>query len=221
MDGDIYVDSFQVKVENAPPIVQLEASSVSITEGGTITCRGTITDPGADTWIVEVGFRDGSSLKINVGSNRTFSFSHVYSESGNYVIRVVVLDDDGGVGQCSQSVTVNSRPQIVKVSNDATLHSLTILDDFGLKLNPTFDPNCLSYTVAPSGMYIFTVKITAAEGATIKYTNGTHKDEVLPLDPATLSATFTVDFITDLEIVVTAKDDVTTRTYKFIRSDCP
>jgi len=94
---------------------------------------------------------------------------------------------------------------------DASLHSLAISDS--LTLNPGFDSERLSYNVTLTGTNIFTITITVANGAAVKYTNGVHTNEDVSLDPATYTASFQADLTIDLLIKVVARDGVTTRTY--------
>lgn len=214
VDGDSYEDSFLAKVANVPPSVKLE-SIPGMYKGSSFTCHGSITDPGADTWTVEVYYKDGSAPdKINLNSDKTFSFSHSYNISGNFEIEVVVSDDDGGVGFANQQV------QVIVPSgggggstHDASLHSILFAGP--IVLNPIFNPQCMNYNFTVTGAPTITpTTITVGYGATVKYTTGGPMQD-LPVDPNTLSATFLFDPISDLTIVVTAADTVTTHTYIF------
>ncbi|MEN6326344.1 MAG: PKD domain-containing protein [Syntrophomonas sp.] len=213
VDGDSYEGSFQADVKNAAPSIQLEPIP-DMYAGTTFTCTGTVTDPGNDTFTVEINYKDGSAPdKINVDSDNSFSFSHTYSTSGYYNIEAIVWDDDGEMGWNSRPVKViiqssGSGSSIV----DATLHSFAA--GFPLVLNPAFNPGCLNYTAAHPAMNIFNITITVASGATVKYTNG-GATQILAIDPATCSATFQVDLLGDLTIEVTAADTVTIQTYSF------
>ena len=221
-DGDIYEDSFQVEAANVPPTVQLE-SIEDMYVGNTFTCRGNITDPGTDTWTVEIDYNDGSGPhKISVDSDKTFSFSRSYSKSDYYLIEAVVQDDDGGIGLGSQQVRVRRHHHVTKtedpgepeLSNDASLHTLEFIGGLpilqqndGAYKGTGFTSDCLHYTI-PGSMMLLQIEVTADDGATIRYTNGENINVDLPQDTPTM-----VDMLSPLTIIVTAADGVTTREY--------
>ena len=212
LDGDSYEDSFKVEVANVPPTVQLESIG-NMNVGSTFTCHGSITDPGTDSWTATIDFKDGSApSKISVDSDKTFSFSHSYSSSGNYNIEAVVQDDDGGIGRGSQQATVLSPSSgSGAISNDASLHSLVIgvpitQNDVGYT-DSGFTPDCLHYT--SGGGMLVPITVTANAGATIKYTSAGGPITDLPQNTMTM-----VNL--PLIITVTAADGVTTREYTFV-----
>ncbi len=221
-EGDSYEDSFQAEVANVPPTVQLEPIW-NMFIGSTFTGRGSFTDPGADTWTVEIDFKDGSEPgEASLNPDKTFSFSYSYRASGTYNIEAVVRDDDGGIGRGSQRVTV-LRPSSgggSSISHDASLHSIVGLDGLtqndGFYLGDGFIPDCLEYTCAGTVEQYITV--TAHHGATITLTiideygeEGSVKDlpQNTPFDDFDLSPEST------LKITVTAQDGLTTREYTF------
>lgn len=218
-EGDSYEDSFRVEVANVPPTVQLEHIG-NMYPGNTFTCRGSFTDPGADTWTVEIDFKDGSEPgKINVDSDKNFSFSHSYSTSGNYSIEAVVRDDDGGIGRGNQQTTVlfPSKAGGGSISHDATLHSLAGLpnlkqdDDLHGYMDDGFIPDCLQYTCTGAFMLTY-ITVTADPGAAITYTIDGGAVQDLPQNTPT---GINLDVGSTLTITVTTEDGITTSEYSF------
>ncbi len=220
LDGDSYEDSFKVEVANVEPTVQLEYIN-NMNPGSTFTCRGSITDPGADTWTVEIDYEDGSEpCKISVDPDKTFSFSHSYKFSGCYNIEAVVHDDDGGIGRDNQQATVQSPRRSSKrgsepKSEDASLHSLTgipdLLQDDGVHEGYGFIPDCLNYKSTAAFMNT-QITVTADSGAALTYTIDGGAAQILEQNIATeieLGAGQT------LKIEVTAQDGTSFREYTF------
>jgi len=217
VDGDSCENSFQVKVANVPPTVQLEPIA-DIYTGNSCTVSGRITDPGADTWTVGIDFRDYSTpCKVSVNSDKTFSVKHTYILSGIFDIEAVVRDDGGGFGRASQKVQVMTQGGggggvASSVYHDASLHALFFTGDTPLRQNDGaytgtgFTPECHHYTISGS-MDILQIEVAADNSATIKYTNGGAAMDLLQGTPTW------VDMVSPLTIVVTAADGVTTCTY--------
>lgn len=215
-DGDSYEDSFQVNVVNVEPMVKMESINYMY-PGSTFTCRGSITDPGADTWMVEIDYKDGSAHeKVNVNPDKTFSFSHAYALSGNYKIEAVVQDDDGGIGWGSQAATVMSPSSGGETNpSDASLHTFTglpnLVQDDGIHIDSGFIWDCLNYK--STGAYMLRlVTAGAAPGAVLTYTIDGGAVQNLVQNTATA---INLDVGHTLKIQVTAYDGVTTREYIF------
>jgi hypothetical protein len=65
--------------------------------------QGGFTDPGTlDTHTIEWDFGDGN------GTDDTLTPTHVYTQSGIYTLTLTVTDDDGGVGDTSVEIVVES-----------------------------------------------------------------------------------------------------------------
>ena len=72
------------------------------------TNRVTFSDPGADSWSATVNYGDGSAPQLlNLGTNKSFQFSHTYSAKGAYSLDVAVSDGDDVSNQSAQ-VFVNA-----------------------------------------------------------------------------------------------------------------
>jgi Bacterial Ig domain/PKD domain len=97
-----------VTVNNVPPVVT-GAGDQSSDEGENHSFTlGSFTDPGADTWTVDVDWGDGSPHSHPaVGSTGVIpATQHKYDDNGSYTGTVKVTDDDGGYDSKTFSVTV-------------------------------------------------------------------------------------------------------------------
>ncbi|MFF0376330.1 PKD domain-containing protein [Actinoplanes missouriensis] len=95
---------------NTAPKVEFTGAA-SLTEGGTWTGRGTITDPDADTWTATADFGDGPQpVELN---GKSFDLSHLFTDDGSRTVAVRVTDDKGGSATATQVVKVaNAAPVI-------------------------------------------------------------------------------------------------------------
>lgn len=85
-----------------------------ITANEQLTFNGTFTDPGTlDTHTATWNFGDGSTSVISYGpgGSGSPSASHSYAIPGTYKVNLAVIDDDGGVGQATTAVTVQTMQQ--------------------------------------------------------------------------------------------------------------
>lgn len=161
-DGDVYEDSFQAEAANVAPVVNI-TSNTDIWTNETVICYGSFTDPGKDTWSATMDFGDGRDAKeLKLDSDGNFSASHSYNFSGSYTITVTVIDDDGGIGQAVQRVSVRTRGS--GISTDANLYSLNV----GAPLDTPFDQEDTYYTVG-GGIGVTQLTVTAHPQATIRY----------------------------------------------------
>jgi hypothetical protein len=108
-------DSVTVLATNADPSVKITSVSTTATlVGGTIDFTGTFSDPGVlDTHSVLWEFGDGSTstASYGAGGSADLSASHAYTSAGTFTVRLIVTDDDGGVGSATVSVTVQTPQQ--------------------------------------------------------------------------------------------------------------
>ncbi|MCP3973054.1 MAG: hypothetical protein GY720_01015 [bacterium] len=107
-----------VEVRNVTPVLgPLVFSADPVDENGSTTLSGTFADPGTqDSHSVEITWGDGTTdtLSLAVGE-RSFSAIHLYSDdepsgtsSDVMPVRAIVVDDDGGIGEGSTSLTVDN-----------------------------------------------------------------------------------------------------------------
>ncbi|MEU4691924.1 PKD domain-containing protein [Actinoplanes sp. NPDC023714] len=100
---------------NTAPTVEFTGSA-SLTEGGTWTATGTITDPDDDVWTATADFGDGSGPQPVRLDGRSFALSHVFTDDGARTVEVRVTDDKGGNAVATR---------LVKVANAAPAVTLT------------------------------------------------------------------------------------------------
>ena len=100
-------DTLAVTVGNVAPVVSAGADA-TINEGETFTRDGSFTDPGADNpWTATANYGDGSTDQPLTLTDKTFSLSHLYGNTGAYVVTVKVHDDDAESTD-TVNVTVNN-----------------------------------------------------------------------------------------------------------------
>ena len=99
--------SAEVRVRNVDPgLAELGAFTVDV--GDELVLAGmSIRDPGAnDAHELTVEWGDGMSTGASIHEDGTASASHVYAAPGDYVITLMVRDDDGGTGSQQAVVSV-------------------------------------------------------------------------------------------------------------------
>jgi hypothetical protein len=93
-------------VVNVAPVVNA-GPDVTLLPGGTLQRTFTFTDPGPDTHTATVDYGDGSGIQaVTPDKTGKWSLDHVYLRPGVYHVTVAVIDDDGGVGVDTFTVTV-------------------------------------------------------------------------------------------------------------------
>jgi hypothetical protein len=218
VDNDAYEADFWAETANVNPVVSIQ-SGADYEAGENFTCYGSFADPGADDWAAVIDFGDGGGAKeLKLNKDKTFSIDHSYNSSGYYTITVTVTDDDGGWGRTTQQVAVRNRGK--NVSDDATLHSLELegitliqkYPDTGVPTGITgFDRHWLNYSNNweggdPDNTWL---TVTAHSGAVIRVFDAVTYEDYTLLPQGT-----PVLITLPLEIVVTAQDGLTTRTYR-------
>ena len=105
-------DSMTIIGTNVTPTAHVSvAQSLVTVPQQSIAFSGSFTDPGVlDTHRVTWNFGDGASSTANYGpgGSATLSASHSYAAAGTYTLRLTVIDDDGGAGQATATVTVQT-----------------------------------------------------------------------------------------------------------------
>jgi PKD domain-containing protein/Big-like domain-containing protein/FIMAH domain-containing protein len=103
---------------NVPPTAKITGVSAGaplvITSQELLTFAGAFTDPGKlDSHVVTWNFGDGQTAGANYGPGGSASFSatHAYIAAGTYNVRLTVTDDDGGVGQATTQVVIQTPEQ--------------------------------------------------------------------------------------------------------------
>ena len=107
--------STTVAVDNvAPRQVTLSAAGrTSITAGGSVSVRGTFSDPGAaDTWSYVIDWGDGTAPTAGTTASQQtgIAASHTYAQAGAFAVTRTVTDDDAGSASAAPlSVSVSPR----------------------------------------------------------------------------------------------------------------
>jgi hypothetical protein len=100
--------SFTIRVANRAPAVAA-GGDAALTAGQALLRDGTLSDPGSDSWTLSVDYGDGSGPRpLTLRPDRSFGLAHTYSAAGQYLVRVVATDDDGGRGEAAFQVVVTS-----------------------------------------------------------------------------------------------------------------
>ena len=116
-----------VTVHNVAPTVDA-GSNQTVNEGDTVNISGSFTDPGwLDTHTATIDWGDGTEVESGTlteeneypNSTGTVTGSHEYGDDGVYMVNLTVIDDDGGVGTDTLTVTVNN------VAPTASIDSMT------------------------------------------------------------------------------------------------
>ena len=121
-DGGVKTRSFaSVFIENVPPIVSLPADIV-VNEGEPFTIIGNFTDDNwLDTHIAFVDYGDNTApiqLSVDESNDEPLGrgevcISHTYCDNGEFRLRLTVVDDQGGVGQATMSISsLNVNPNV-------------------------------------------------------------------------------------------------------------
>jgi len=93
-------------------ITSVAGPSSPILTGDTVTCVGSVSDPGvSDVLALAWDFGDGTS---GTGSTAT----HVYTAEGTYTVRFTASDADGGTASASSSITVIKPAEVATDARD-------------------------------------------------------------------------------------------------------
>ncbi len=99
-DGSTITLSQSVTAANVPPTVEA-GDDQTVDEGVQVDVAGSASDPGDDDLTFSWDFGDGSPAVTGETAN------HFYATSGIYTVTLTVVDDDGGEGSDTLTVTVN------------------------------------------------------------------------------------------------------------------
>jgi hypothetical protein len=117
------------KITSAAPTSGLPL--MVLTANVSLTFGGSFSDPGAlDSHTATWNFGDGATSTTNFGAGGSagLSAAHSYGAAGNYTVTLTVTDDDGGVGQATTKVAVQTTQQALS-SISAGVQKITSLND--------------------------------------------------------------------------------------------
>jgi PKD repeat protein len=154
-DGGFTDYTTDVTVNNvAPELVNIVVDDATINEGQTATITATIDDPGADTFEVDVDWKDNGPVDtLSLGTSdssgtvggttydwnaatRQLTVSHLFVDdnptgtmSDLYTVSLAVRDDDGGAsGPYDVGITVSNVRPVLTVAPDQTVDEGSLLD---------------------------------------------------------------------------------------------
>ena len=111
--GQVVTDTTIVSIANVPPIVTLGPDQ-EVNEAEEFTLTAEVTDPGEkDILLLEWDF--GDELENTFASTST---TYTYADNGDYLVRLRVRDNDGGVTEDTLLMQVNNLPPEVDAGLD-------------------------------------------------------------------------------------------------------
>jgi VCBS repeat-containing protein len=109
--GGVGRDVVLLTVVDLPPVLQA-AVNWTVGSKGIYVARGLAYDAGRQPVTVAVDFGDGTpAQRVVPGSDRTFTLTHAYAQSGTYQVTIQAQDQDGAVTRAGFTVVVNPTPQ--------------------------------------------------------------------------------------------------------------
>jgi PKD repeat protein len=112
-------DTVTVSVTNVAPEVSVTGGSID--EGERFVSRGSLTDPGADSWSAQVNYGDGTGWEPLAVENGAFTLSHLYADNGTFAVELVVTDENGA--QATAFVPVEVRNVLPIVNGPSSLET--------------------------------------------------------------------------------------------------
>ena len=116
---------------------------------GTLVWTGSFTDTDTDTWTGTIDFGDGTaSQSVTLGSDKTFTFSHVYTDAGFYTLCLSIGDGETTATQ-SRRVMIGTLSQVLEVAcGEITVtHQMATSIPFSTNSVPYNDAKILEFTV--------------------------------------------------------------------------
>jgi hypothetical protein len=181
--------SVTVTGANVAPSAKITAITQSaplvLTTNESVSFSGSFSDPGAlDSHTATWSFGDGATATTSFGPGGSagLSATHSYVAAGTFTVTLTVTDDDGGVGQATSKVTVQT-PQQAVTSISGYVQGLKGLNggqknSLITKLNGAGDSMGRGNTTAANNQCnaflnelqadVSTGKISAADGATLR-----------------------------------------------------
>ncbi|MCP3950789.1 MAG: PKD domain-containing protein, partial [Desulfobacterales bacterium] len=147
-DGSTDIATLPVTVNNVAPIVEAGPDQ-TVDEGDPVTFAGSFTDPGAaDTHAITWDFGDATPAV----SGTLTPPAHTYADNGVYTVTLTVVDDDGGIGSDTLTVTVNNVAPTVEAGPDQTANESAPVTFAGSFTDPgTADTHTITWDFGDGG----------------------------------------------------------------------
>jgi PKD repeat protein len=176
-DGDVNVSTLYVDVANVAPEVNAGPAQ-TISEGGTATFAGTVSDPGGPSDITSIQWDfdyDGQVFISDPSADGSLTPSHQYTTSGNYEVAFQVTDASGDSSLATIPVTVVNIAPVAMVSNSGPVAEGSPVT---FSVSTVIDPNpadALTYSADWTGTGAFTAvpsgQMTVSPDGTISFSH--------------------------------------------------
>jgi len=151
-DDGIGTCTMRVTVNNVAPTA-IAGSDQEINEGDTAFFIGDCTDPGLlDTHSFEWDFGDGSPIST--------LDQHTYADNGVYTVTLYAIDDDGGVGTDTLTVTVLNVAPTVDAGSDKTVKEGQMVSFSGRFSDPGADTHTYYWNFGEGSGYVRLTTLT-------------------------------------------------------------
>ncbi|MFC1984080.1 PKD domain-containing protein [Chloroflexota bacterium] len=131
-DGGQDAESLTLTVDNVAPVITAEVTPATISENGTATISGTISDPGSQdtfTLVIDWGLDEDQTILELPDGSISYSATRQYLDdnptgtpSDAYNIIVTITDDDGGVDTAGTTVNVDNVAPTVNAGTDQVVY---------------------------------------------------------------------------------------------------
>jgi PKD repeat protein len=111
--GQVGMAATMVSVSNVPPLVAISQVEIQAQEGQEVAFAATVSDPGHDLLLYTWDFGDDSPPVTDSLTPR-----HVYPDNGDFAVRLIVWDNDGGETEATAVVKVDNLPPEVDAGPD-------------------------------------------------------------------------------------------------------
>ncbi|MBI1879052.1 MAG: PKD domain-containing protein [Chloroflexi bacterium] len=133
--GQVGIDTTTVTVSNVAPTIVM-ANDVRGKENQEIAFLATASDPGEDVLLYEWDFGDGSPKLTD-----TLNPHYTYVDDGDFMVRLRVKDNDGGVAEASIMAEVENLPPLADAGSDQVINEADSVTFKGTASDPSpLDP---------------------------------------------------------------------------------
>jgi hypothetical protein len=124
----------------------------TINEGSTYVGVGSFVDPNGTSWTAYADYGDGSPVQsLTLNADHSFWLNHLYANSGNYTLDVVVTNNLGKTAVGYSSVIVNNVAPTVNAGPDQTVNEGSPVTLYGSASDPGVNDH-LSYQWTTMGV---------------------------------------------------------------------